>query len=99
MNKQQRIQHSKRICRKIEATLSEISPPGLGHWREKLDALIQEPSGVFLDALDAWVDQDTLETREDLETAVEALLVAWEEAGALYLLEGSTGREVGHAYA
>jgi hypothetical protein len=43
------------------------------------------------------VDHDIPETREDLETAAEALLVAWEEAGALYLLEGSPSGEVPHA--
>jgi hypothetical protein len=99
MTRKERVAHSKRICQKITRKISEFSPPGLGHW-DKIDALVQEPSGAFLDALDRWVVHDTPETREDLETAAEALLVAWEEAGDLYrLMEGSPGREANHATA
>jgi hypothetical protein len=95
MNRGDRREHSRRICQKITDAVNRISPVGLGHWSRTWD-LVEGPSDRFLDALDRWVEEDTPETRLDVETATEALLVAWEEAGDLFrLLEGSG---VGHAY-
>jgi hypothetical protein len=94
MTRQERVDHSRRICRKITQKINGFSPRGLGHWRRTWD-LVEAPSDQFLDALNRWIDEDTHETREDVEAAAEGLLVAWEEAGDLFrLLEGSSSRGV-----
>lgn len=96
MTRRERVEHSRRICRKITAKINEISPPGLGHWTRTWD-LVEAPSDRFLDALNRWIDEDTLETRLAVQEAGDALLVSWSEAGQLYrILEGSRGQEVGH---
>ena len=95
-----RTEHARRICREITAKVGESAPAGLGRWPETW-RLVEEPSNVFLDALDKWAaGDDTPETQEDLETAVAALLAAWAGAGTLYqAAEGAGTREVDRAHA
>ena len=96
MTREERAEHSKRICQNIARKVGEISPMGLGHWSNTWD-FVEVPSGRFLDALGRWVDEDTSDTRSAVQEAGDALLVSWADAGDRYrLLQGSPGREVGH---
>jgi hypothetical protein len=85
MTQEERRDHTRLICRKLTAKVNELAPPGLGNW-DRTWELVEGPSSAFLDALALWVDHDTPETREDVETTALALLVAWKEAAALYRL-------------
>lgn len=99
MNRSERVFHSRRICRKVTAKVNEISPPGLGHWPRTWD-IVEGPSDRFLDALDAWTDDDTPLRRRNVETTVEALLVAWSEAARLFLTEKAPdGQTRNHVHA
>jgi len=98
MTRDERREHSKRICQKITGKISEFSPPGLGHWSKTWD-LVEAPSDRFLDSLGRWRDEDTPEARLGVQEAGDALLVAWSDAGDLFrVLEGSGTREVDHAH-
>ena len=93
MTQEERRDHTRLICRRLTAKVNDLAPPGLGNW-DRTWELVEGPSGAFLDALDRWVDHDTPETREDVETTALALLVAWKEAAALYgISEGTPSRE------
>jgi len=80
---EERRAHARQICRRVTARINAAAPRELGRWDPAWEA-VEEPSGVFLEALDAWVAQDSPEGRERVRAAAEALVRAWEEAGALY---------------
>jgi hypothetical protein len=89
--------HARVICRKVTARISRDAPKGLGHWPRVWD-VVEEASDAFLDALDRWVEEDSPETREAVETATSVLLVAWKDAGELYVAAtGSPPPEVAGA--
>lgn len=82
MTREERLEHTRRICRRVTAVINEISPKGLGHW-DTAWRMVDAPSGAFLDALDAWVKKDSTETREEVKLAARRLLMAWEDAASL----------------
>ena len=69
MNREQRIQQSKRICQKITSKIGEISPMGLGNW-DKTWTLV-ESTDLFLDFFmfpdGTWTVQDEDEFQQAKE--------------------------------
>jgi len=75
--------HGRLISRRVTARINAAVPKELGRWDPAWQG-VEEPSGEFLDALDAWIAQDSPEGGERVQAAAEALVRAWQEAAALY---------------
>ena len=78
--------HGRLICRQVTARINAAVPRELGRWDPAWE-VVEEPSGEFLDALDAWIAQDSPGGRERVQAAAEALVQAWKEAAALFSSE------------
>ena len=68
------------ICGKVSHRISEVTPPGLGRW-DGAWPLVAAPADLFLDALDAFLQEDTPGTRQRIQTAADDLVRAWRRAG------------------
>lgn len=85
------------VCRAVAERVRAVTPPGLGHWDPAWD-IVRGPTDRFLDALDAWLEEDTRGTRDTLQMAVDSLVGAWRNAAGHWKAEGrpeTRGHEVG----
>lgn len=80
------------VCARVDERIREIAPPGLGRWGPSW-LMVAEPSDAFLDALSAWLEKDTPETREPLQAAADELVRAWRRAGERWKVEGREAAE------
>ncbi len=72
----------------VVARISEVTPPGLGHW-DRAWKLVEEPSAALRDAVQAWEREDTSETRDQVNATAGVLVSAWKDATRLW---GAKGR-------
>lgn len=75
-----RTERSRVVCERVAGRIREVSPAGLGRWGPTFE-IVRDPSEGFLAALEGWLDDDTDQTRQDLQRAADALVRAWREAG------------------
>lgn len=71
------------IAQRVTERVNRAAPKGVGHWAPSWD-LVGPASERFLDALDAWVHQDTGETRSRVNSAAKELEDSWRLAGLLW---------------
>ena len=80
------------ICGKVARRISEVAPQGLGRWDDAWDR-VREPSDAFLDALAAFLEADTPETRDRIQRAADTLVRAWRLAGQEWEAHGRPGAD------
>lgn len=72
--------HRAIICARLSRRISEVVPYGLGHWPEAW-GMIEAESDAFLDALSAFLADDTPDTRRWIQFRADELVRAWRRAG------------------
>lgn len=75
-----RSEYRRRICKKLARRIAEVTPAGLGTWDEAWE-IVADPSNRFLDALSAFLESDTRETRRVIQEVADELVRAWRRAG------------------
>ena len=80
------------VCGKVARRISEVAPRGLDRWDDAWER-VREPSDAFLDALAAFLEADTLETRDRIQRAADALVRAWRKAGQEWEAGGRPGAD------
>ena len=75
------------ICARLSRRIGEVAPAGLGTWPDAWD-LVAGPSETFLAALEAFLDHDTTETRQRIQSAADELVRAWSRAGKAWHTDG-----------
>jgi len=78
------------ICEKVSRRIAEVTPPGLGRWDDAWDR-VRTPSDAFLDALAAYLEEDTPRTRDRIQRGADALVRAWRNAGQEWEAAGRPG--------
>ncbi|HKK08770.1 MAG TPA: hypothetical protein VKA44_07795 [Gemmatimonadota bacterium] len=82
------------ICQRVTRRIGEVAPEGIGRWDPAWE-IVAPPSDAFLDVLDAWLNDDSPDTRAALQAAADDLVRAWREAGRRYQeARQGQGREV-----
>ena len=85
MTSEERVQY---VCRRLGTCVGQVAPEGVGRW-DRAWELVADPSSAFLEALDAWKREDTLETRGRLQAAADEVVQTWWKAGQEWLDSGS----------
>ncbi|MCH8479695.1 MAG: hypothetical protein LAT56_17415 [Wenzhouxiangella sp.] len=75
------------ICERLSRRIGEVVPAELGRWDEAWD-IVRGPSNVFLDALTAYLEHDTPESRAAIQHAADELVRAWRRAGEVWEARG-----------
>lgn len=92
-----REERARRIARYVAAKVSEVAPPGLGHW-DGAWKIVADPSERFLDALNGWEQNGSADDRAAVQDAGRRLVAAWRRAAELWEENGCPqAREVAGA--
>ncbi len=82
----------RQVAERVVRRIGEVTPTELGaHGWDFSRAYVQPHEDPYLDALNAWVEKDTPDTRETLQRAAELYVGAWKRAGEEWQRVGRPG--------
>lgn len=70
----------KEMRRRVSGKVREVAPDGVGSWDPAIE-IVRDPTDQFIDAVDAWVEEATPTTEEQVRRTATELVRAWKEAG------------------
>jgi hypothetical protein len=80
------------LADRVARTIGEVTPADLGaHGWDFSRAYVQPYENPYLDGLNEWRAEDTPDTRETLQRAVELYVGAWKRAGEEWQRAGCPG--------
>ena len=88
--------HSERevrqVTERVARRIGEVTPAELGAYGWDFSrAYVKPHEDPYLDALNAWTEKDTPDTREALQRAAELYVGAWKRAGEEWQRVGRPG--------
>ncbi len=82
----------RQVAERVAEKIRDVTPAGLGaHGWDFSRAYVQPHEDPYLDALNAWAQQDTPDTRKALQRAAERYVGAWKRAGEEWQRVGRPG--------